>query len=1075
MCLCPETLLGIGEDLIPNSTVVLLIDSAMHRSIRQAAKALSPYAQALKQVALKGAVALGPSAKEAELEMYRKGTLPVDYRPPVQGKWDDTIERWAYAWQFPAEEEYVDEIASVEKNPVVMQRLLEFGERLLERPPSEAPGSGRQSTVYKAIPTGATSGEETMKALAAATEAARSERYDDLEETLHEIHAGDAAVAAAVQPKDQQPPRALSVEAFSSETSIPVAYLDDESERSNASKELSLLLESSGLDYTEEGLVTVISALSRQHYYEAARAIFHFASVVGLGPNAEMYKALMKHHSAIGNVNEAMALVEEMKDHGITPRIGNWHELMRAFHNARDYSAVSQIVDNMKMYANLEPNEVTFALQLRALSKDTTQMNSLAESVQLFDQMENVYGFIASRPHYDALMYALSQSPVAEMRLRCEELARKMDLMGITWNANTYLNLIRSAQVVGDVAAVERYLAKMRDDRIPVNMLHLSWAVQAHVQRIIRLDYEALKEEKADIAATWLEHMHTCFGIYELIVKRGWEMQLPFVNALLRLCCQCAILSMEHLPHDAVQAGRFEEQANKIWNDTFDEWHLKKDVYSYECYLALLAHQQRIDEAEKLFQQMVLQEDLTPTRRTYECLIFMHLSSGEEGGAARALRYLETMENAKIPIRPSLLKKIVRVNNASGYKRDMKRRARRIMQAREEYLARKQEGVTHEGASSALANEGTSNGEEDAVAAVDDDGTPIVRPLPVSASTTLAWWENWKRQSLSKHELFDEENADGTPKGETFEEKNTALAKMGIDSVFKTPEDVPRLDRHKLLPKIRAQEGEMAGSLWALDGGEMSYPKDGGGPEGWGVRLWRERALLKKEMQQSLDGKAPLPAFSELGKAVRVAGDQLDIERSGAKDHGELTDWRQFPEHRYDDGTAKPASEMAHPVAPSAELVWQSEQHDPLAAYKTDDEVALEADNTFYAQMQSDASAKTKELVNVLKSGMENEVELIGKGPARRSKHDYLEKWREMYRHGTLEAPEAPTLRMGHSPDDHRDSLAATVRDWNRRNRQRPASEESIATWQLENKRRDEARQSAAGLKRAKRMHSRRK
>jgi pentatricopeptide repeat protein len=1020
----------------------------LRTSQKALSKALSPYAQALKQVALKGSVAVGPSAKEMEIEMYRKGTLPADYRPPVQGKWDDTIERWAYAWQFPAEEEYDDTVASVERNGSAMQQLLEFGDRLVSSPPSSTPRSGRSSSLYAPLDAGNSKQSQQQPILAA------SQKYEALEDDIKSL---TSAVETETRP-------VMAVEEFSRETNIPIAYLDDESERTNASKELSVILAGAGLDLTEEGLVVALSALARQHCYDAAQAIFRFACEVGLGPNAEMYKALMQHFSSTGSVNESMALVEEMKRNGITPRIGNWHELMRTFHNARDYSAVSHIVDNMKMYANIEPNEVTFALQLRALSKDTSKVNSLAESVQLFDQMENVYGYIAARPHYDALMFSLSQSPVAEMRLRCEELAQKMDLMGIPWNATTYLNLIRSAQVVGDVEGVEKYLAKMRDERIPVNMMHLSWAIQAHVQHLIRANYEKMKESNADIYASWLDHMNICFGIYELVVRRGWEMQTPFVNALLRLCCQTTILSIEHLPENTIAVGKFEEQANKIWNDTFDEWHLKKDVYSYECYIALLAHQQRIDEAEKLFQQMVLQEDLVPSRRTYECLIFMHLSSGEEGGAARALHYLEAMENARIPVRASLLKKIVRVNNAAGYKRDMKRRARRIMQAREEYLARKQEGVDFPLQPGPTPSPPTESETAD-----------VAAPLPVPVNTTLAWWEKWKKNTISKHELFEEENADGTPKGETFEEKNAALAKMGIDSAFKTPADVPALDKQKLLPKIRREEGEVTGSLWALDGGELAYPKDGGGPEGWGVRLWRERALLKKEFQAALDGKADVPAFSEMGKAVRVAGDQLDIEESKASTPGELADWRRYPQHRYDDGHAKPASEMAHAVSPSAELVWQGEQRDSLAPYKSDAEIALESDNTFYSQMQAEAASKTDALVSVLKNKEENSVELVGRGATRKSKYDYLEKWREMYRHGTLEAPETPLLRFGRSPEDHHDSLAETVREWYQRNRKSPATEAQLRRWEAEEARDVDARVAKKALHQNKRRRAHRR
>lgn len=1016
----------------------------MKGSFRIHSKALSPYAQALRQVALKGSVALGPSAKEMELEMYRKGTLPADYRPPVQGRWDDTIERWAYAWQFPAEAEYDDVVVGVEKNSAVMQQLIEFGERLLSSPPSQEPYSGVSSTVYNI----------SASSQVVLPQIDMTQEYDVLAESIRTIGVPSEGKSQAMMP----------AEGFSAEVNVPVAYLDDKSERSNASKELSVILEGGGLTYTEEGLIVAISALSRQHYYTAAKSIFDFAAQVGLGPNAEMYKALMKHSSRNGDVNGAVTLIEQMKGLGITPRIGNWHELMRAFHNAKDYPGVSQIVDNMKMYANIEPNEVTFALQLRALSKDSSQMNSLAESVQLFDQMENVNGYIAARPHYDALMYTLSQSPVPENRLRCEELARKMDLMGICWNGTTFLNLIRAAQIVGDIKAVERHLAKMRDDRVPVDMMHLSWAVQAHAQHVIRLDYEAMKEAKVDILSKWLDHLSTCFGIYELVVRRGWVMQVPFINALLRLSCQTTILSMEHIPSNTAHIGKFEAQASKIWNDTFDEWHLSKDVYSYECYIALLAHQQRIDEAEKLFQQMVIEEDLTPSRRTYECLIFMHLSSGEEGGAARALRYLEAMEASGLPIRPSLLKKIVRVNNAAGYKRDMKRRARRIMQAREEYLARKEEGLAHE---STVAKAEDVNS--------DEGGAPTLNPLPIGAATTLAWWEAWKRNTVSKHELFSVENTDGTPKGESFEEKNAALAQLGIYSPFMTKEDLPAASQQQLLPKVREAEGEMAGGIWALDGGELAYPKDGGGPEGWGVRLWRERAVLRKEHQRVLDGAAPVPEYSEMGVAVRVPGDQLDVEKSGATSHGELTDWRKYPQNRYDDGKAKDASEMEHPVAPSAELVWQQEQADSLAAYKSDDELALESDNTFYSQMHSEAAAKTAAVVEALRNQQEDYTDIVGRGMTRRSKHDYLEKWREMYRHGTLEAPETPTLRFGRTPDDHHETMAASIRSWYSRNKKAPPSDVELSRRDVDQSRDREAKASAAKLQRSRRMKGRRR
>ncbi|KAG8342819.1 Pentacotripeptide repeat region of PROPR Pentatricopeptide repeat domain [Trypanosoma vivax] len=1008
---------------------------------KQLTRALSPYAQALKHVAVRGAVAFGPSAKEMELDMYRRGVLPADYRPPAQGKWDDTIERWAYAWQFPAEEEEDDLVTGVERNTSGMRLLLEFGDRLVRSQPSAVPLSGKNSSLYPPVSSALTTAPVELPPT--------PQVYKELEHDITELTRECGALECTQEIWTTTGP--------TTHVKIPLAFIDNGSEVSNASKQLAYVMENLGLEYAEDGLIIIIASLSRQGHRSIGRAIFNFVCAIGLGPSAELYRALMKDASRRGDVNEAMALIEEMKEKGITPRIGNWHELMYTFYRAKDYAAVSQIVDNMKMYANIEPNEVTFALQLKALSRDVSQLNSLPEAIQLFDQMENVYGFIASRPHYDAMMYHLSLSPVPEMRLRCEELAQKMQLMGIVWNANTYLNLIRSAQVVGDVLAVEKYLGKMRDDGLAANILHLSWAIQAHVQHMIRIDYDSLKEKGESPIPLWLNHLETCFGIYDLVVRRGWMVQLPFINALLRLCCQATILAMEHVPDDTETLGRFEGQANKIWCKSFEEWQLEKDVYSYECYVALLGHQQRIDEAEAIFQEMVLQRELTPSRRTYHCMVFMHLSSGEEGGTARALRYLEAMERAGMPIKPSFLKKIVRVHNAAGYKRDMKRRARRIMQAREEYMARKEEKVEFEGESSTKPNS-------------DSEGNPVLTPLSISPTSTLAWWEKWKKDTISKHELFAQEAEDGTPKGETFEDKNEALRLMGIASQFPTKEQVPDLNRQKLLPRLRSQEGEVAGSLWAMDGGEFSYPKDGGGPQGWGVRLWRERQLIKGEYKKVLDGLEPVPKLSALGNSVRTAVDQLEIEKSGAKSPGELSDYRNFVDHRFDGGVPKPESEF-HPQVPhSAELVWQGEVRDSLSPYKSDEEIALENDNTFFSNLSKEAGEKVSIVVGALQQKRENSLEVKGKGVTRRSKYDYLEKWRDMYRHGTLEAPERPALNFGRTPDDHKNTMAALVRDWYQRNKKSPPKVEMLRVWEEDVKRDRERVTAHNALKKRSRM-----
>ena len=1011
---------------------------------------LSPYAQALKHVALRGSAAFGPSAREIEHQMYRLGTLPADYKPPVQGKWDDTIERWAYAWQFPAiEEDDEKEVSKQITSSPQYPRLLDLARRLIAATPSKLPRSASTpGSVYPSI--AATFVEPvdpwSAKLLSADDEESLKALGDEIRSLSTDLNGSSPAAPS-------QPPM-MSSASYAASSNLIEAYLDDGSESSAASKELGLLLEEEfGLTYEEDGLTILLHALAIDGKISECRAIFSFIRSVGFTSSALMYDALMKSASIAGDVNTAMAVVEEMKEAGVTPIRENWHSLMVAFMKARDYPAVQQIVDNMKAYANIEPNEETFALQISALAKDKSKESSLAEAVQLFDQMENVYGYIAARPQYHALLHNLCQNPTPEKRLMCEQLGRKMEMMGIVWDSATFLYQIRAAQVTGDVAAVKKLFAKMRNEKVPMEITHLSWAVHAHMQAMIKADYVQMKQDEKDPLQFWLDNMSVAFGIYELILERGWAVNTLFVNALLRLCCEALWLCTQHKPEDAESLVQFEGQATKVWEESFTEHRLEKDEFTYEVYITLLARQHRVDEAEKLFQQLVLAQDKTPSRRTYEALLFMHLASGEEGGAARALRYLEAMERARIPIRTSLVRRIVKVHEEAGARRDMKRRARRIMEAREEYMARKAEGFDMSPKPYEPPTE-------------DSEGNKILVPLPIKQDSALAWWTKWKRESISKHELFDSERADGLPRGEDFAEKNKALQMMGIESKYLTKADVPgQLDgQHRLLPTIRT-EGEVTGALWALDGGELSYPKDGGGPNGWGTRLWRERQLVKKEFDKVLAGKAPPPDFSELGIGARATPDQLAIEQSGAKGPGELADYRQFPNHVYDDGTVKPASELAVPVPPSAELVWQQEKRDSLSAYKTDDEIVGENENEVFGGIQRKSADATSRAVQAIQNKTEMSDRVVSRGMTTKSKHDHLAKWREMYRHGSLEAPDEPLVSFGRTQNDHKETMAKTIRAWYEKERRTPASEDTVAFRRNAEERAVEGAAARRGLK----------
>ncbi len=1027
---------------------------------------LSPYAAALKHVALKGKVALGPSAKEQELALYLKGQLPADYKAPLNGKWEDTVERWTYAWQFPIPEKAETTSQVLAKLPA-FKKVMDFSQKLIEHPPqllpptSDSPwqrletktadesiaSSSTQATF--SIPAPSSSSNTTVDAASLATldEENPTEvlRVSSMIETT-------PTVSNTIQVAEEGALADEDADQLAKRVGVPIAYIDDGTELSLASKEIGcIMMEDLGLMYDPRSCVSVIAAATR-FTLDGAVALFRFFKSVQLVEgNVMAYNALMSGFAVKADVNTCIALVEEMKGEGITPSRETWHVLMRCFHRAKDHGAVIQVVDNMKAYANIEPDETTFLLHLNALAATGAGVSAPYEAIQLFDQMENVYGFLPTRQLYHALMACLRRNPTPEFVARIEEVGKKMEILGMLWDESTYEVLISASANVGDLKRVRELFAKMRNEKVPMTQRALTYAIGAYCTALDPkiFPYEQYKQEGKSPLPVWLEYLSTSFGIFDLVRQRGWTVSSELIDALLRIVRTVAGHCLMQTPDDSTTLARLETQIDTLWNKTYDELHVQKTTQSCHEYIAHLGTQLRIDEAENLFQEMVLSKDWTPTAFTYEEMMWMHMRSGEEGGTGRALAYMEAMEKAKIPIRPATVRKFVEVNNESGYVRDMRRRARRIMQAREEYMARKAEGVEFKQA-------------EYKPPTTTEEGLPALNPLPISASSTLAWWDRWKRETVNKHELFDSEREDGQPKGESFAEKNEALLKMGIESKFLTKESVPDPARSKLLDALRKEGHEPAGSLWALDGGDLVYPEPGSGPEGWGVSLWRERQVIEKLVEKSKDGLLPLPPLSSAGNSVRLATEQLEIEKSGAKTVGDLADAELFPHHRYDDGTLKPASELVVPPRHTAELVWKRETADHLSSFKTDEELAaLDSENLFLEKVRKDAEEKLGLAVKAIKEGREDDEEIIGRGLTRRGKHDYLAEWREQYRSGTLEVPDSPVLRFGRDADvDVGHSLASSVKAWYKKAKKTPPSAAALEEARAESELKEEGRRS---------------
>lgn len=1153
----------------------LLALAASTNVVSSAGTALSPYAAALKHVAVRGGrAALASTAREEELRMARAGALPADYRPPPTTAWDDTIERWAYAWQFPVAETAPSQSQLIAlEHPDALRRIIAIAKRLhLEPPPSKLPNP--EAVAARKLEQSRNLGEDAEQ---------------------QQIAAGsDTNATAAAPPVSPSPPLLPVIPAaeyaalLPPDVRLPAAYIDDGSAFSAVCRELgTIMVDELGLPFDETGLRSVLAAVAkRSGSPRNALALLRFVLDAGFSATPALYSATMLGFALRGQAQPCHDLIEEMKERGITPDRSNWETLMIAYSTAGDHGAVLQIVDNMKSYANIEPDERTFASQLFALSKDQSRESNAFEAVTVFDQMENVYGFVPNRTLYHALMACLCRrAHDATLRQRLNDTAAKMELVGIPWNNTTYMYLLQACSSAGgDVQRCRELCAKMRNEGLTPNVSHLAAVIRVYGvalrERCAQLHKQGLERGDGDtpagrarVAALVQHHSRTVLGIVKIVDERRrrqgpavFRESVYFIDSALAFHCTAVEVLSQYAPDNGELLTKFEESAKHIWNTAYEDGTanatasrsrrasgdddrdddageeldpdlerdnrglsfaqrrglgrerfegeegfdaaalppplLLKTATSYDAFISMFAAQQRIDEAENLFQEMVYaqgqqqqqQGGLRPRRSTYEKLILMHLVSGEEGAAHRALGYMDAMTKAGMPVRPGFLKRMQKASDEAAYRRDMKRRARRIMQAREEYLARKaaeehtgahaqQQREQQQGENAEHQQQQQQQQAKERGAAVSKDlverGStlasiapfhPSNRAGPDTLGEVSTWWKHWELSTVSKHELFDRERADGTPAGEEFAEKNAALRMLGIESKFLTKGDLPRstIDGRpqSLSARIRADGSEPAHALWNL-GGESGAEKLPSGfnakSTGWGATLWRERQILRKELEAIRDGvaspasivrageisaaggssnsnSASASPLSSAGNALRTAPEQLAIERSGAKTFGELQDAQdeQFSALVYEDGTAKPASEFAAPVSFAGETVWQAELRDELAPFKSTAElypsyvtdssesaaaaatsagrgVDADEENVFMRDLGRESRLKAEQVAASIRRGTEQEDEVQGtlahrkrSTPRNPTRTDFLHKWRQLYRQGVLEMKDEP-------------------------------------------------------------------
>eukprot|EP00759_Apiculatamorpha_spiralis_P007893 PhF_6_TR14958/c0_g1_i1/m.23476 len=623
-----------------------------------------------------------------------------------------------------------------------------------------------------------------------------------------------------------------------------------------------------------------------------------------------------------------------------------------------------------------------------------------------------------------------------------------MELLGYEWKSIDYELIMESSAKQGDVQEVRKLFLKMNESGLNPRQGHIVCAMNAHSILVKKFDYAAVENTEEKIDLFWKEQSSIALGLFEFCNKKKWPLLRP-LNGVLQMLCEITIATRDNkvsLKEPMMKYRNWRGKVDALWNSSYAENNVTKNSRSYALYITMLARCGEVAQAESTFQEMALTKLHIP-EMIYREMMFMHLRSAEDGAVTRALNYMEAMERSGIAPKAGLLLKFRKLANEASYLRDMRRRSKRMEQAKEEYENRKSQGdKPSEGPIRPKPRDPIP--EENPLKPMQTSDLEYqVTPVPPDKMNAAVWWADWKEGTVSKHELFDGPAANGTPQGEDFKEKNVALEKMGIHSKFLSPADVPDPKKNTLLERIRRDGSEPSAALWAVDGGNLKYPTTQSGPGGWDTTLWRERNIIKKEYERAERTGNDISPFSQIGISRRTVPEQLEIERTNASNPGELSDAKVFPHDVFDDGTRKPMSQVALGIPPTAELIWVKEQNNPLAPYFA----AEESMNPFHNEnaLQSSQSQQSKSIQGGVAAAImaKKESDLMSEqklGGYRNRKYNFLQRFKDMYSRGQLEVPDEPLLQFGRTPEDPKHTTVAAVKAFYEKQKRNMPTEESV-------------------------------
>lgn len=231
------------------------------------------------------------------------------------------------------------------------------------------------------------------------------------------------------------------------------------------------------------------------------------------------YNTLLLAYSKNGLINQAEAIMNEMKNKGLEPDSACYTTLIHAYKKAKSYDKCWELYNDCLFYGKVDEFLISYMIKLAGFTHDPEKALKLYEYFEL-------EGFNHYTINFNSLLFALSSTKrYAEKAL---EVFQKMKMKKVLPDSYTYVCVLRATAHLGDINTANEVLKEMKLMDIPINEYICNGLIRTY-SGAARIPYVKLEHLE--------EYLKDAWNIFYFMEKNNLPIKVQILDSLLEIYC----------------------------------------------------------------------------------------------------------------------------------------------------------------------------------------------------------------------------------------------------------------------------------------------------------------------------------------------------------------------------------------------------------------------------------------------------------------------------------------------------------------------------------------------------------